>query len=125
MTLLRHAMIGALAIACATCAACASREPGERPRELTTSEVVSYPDGRGPGPGGRFFGTDLLGTYRGQRFVAEYICSDVCPQYTVVVHHFVDLRSEADCTSFGGAWQAILVPMGIGIGRRNFCVPAR
>ena len=32
-----------------------------------------------------------MGTYQGNRFEAEYICSDVCPNYTVLVYHFIDM----------------------------------
>jgi hypothetical protein len=95
------------------------------PRELSAKELLSYRTVlRQPGPRGRFFGHEVIGTFRGQRFVAEYICSDMCPDYTVTVRHFIDLKTAADCAAFGAAMSDIVVPYGIGIRKRGFCIPA-
>lgn len=94
-------------------------------RELTLQELLAFRTVRAPGPGDRLFGFDTVGSWRGHRFVAEYICSDVCPEYTVTVHHFIDLKTVAECTAIGAAMQDELVPRGIGVGRRWFCMPTR
>jgi len=93
-------------------------------RELTVSDLLAFQrqDGRKPGPGGRFYGYDVLGTYRGHRFAVQYICSDMCPDYTVTVHHFIDLRTPEACAAIGGQMQGRWVPWGIANARRSFCM---
>jgi hypothetical protein len=92
-------------------------------RELTEQELLSFHGGPKTGPGGRFDGQDVVGTYRGHRFVAQYICSDVCPDHTVTVYHFIDLRTDEACKAIGA--EMVRVPYGTASGARSFCRPRR
>lgn len=91
-------------------------------RELTVQELLSFQTTRRPGPGGRFWGHQEIGTYQAQRFVVEYICSDMCPDYTVTVYHFIDLRTPETCGAIGAQMRSTIVPHGIGTAARSFCM---
>ncbi|PWK83508.1 hypothetical protein [Fulvimonas soli] len=66
--------------------------------------------------------TVRLGTHHGVPVVAEFPCSDVCPQYTVRIIHY-ELPAGADCRSAGGVEQAVGVPVAIAMMTRTFCFP--
>lgn len=66
--------------------------------------------------------TELLGVHRGNRVLAEYICSDLCPAYTVRVIHY-DLRPGPECTARGGVIVQRMVPVSIAVAPRPYCVP--
>jgi hypothetical protein len=63
-----------------------------------------------------------LGRHHGAEVVADFPCSDVCPQYTVRVIHYV-LAGEADCASIGGVEQDKAIPVAIESTIQRFCVP--
>ena len=63
-----------------------------------------------------------LGRYRNVPVVAEFPCSDVCPQYTVRIIHY-QLPPEASCASVGGVEKEVLVPIAITVRSKTFCVP--
>lgn len=63
-----------------------------------------------------------LGKLNGFSAVADYICSDLCPDHTVRVIH-IDHPPEKACADVGGIEEAIAVPSGIGIVNKKFCVP--
>jgi len=63
-----------------------------------------------------------LGRYRNVPVVAEFPCSDVCPQYTVRIIHY-RLPPEASCTSVGGVEKEVLVPIAITVRPKTFCIP--
>ena len=63
-----------------------------------------------------------LGRYRGVPVVAEHPCSDVCPQYTVRIIHFL-LPPGASCADAGGVEKEVLVPVAITVMSKTFCVP--
>ena len=65
---------------------------------------------------------DALGILRGAAVVAEYRCSDLCPDYNTRIIHF-DLEPGPACDKAGGVTHPVLVPMGIAAVRKNFCVP--
>jgi hypothetical protein len=54
--------------------------------------------------------------------VAEFPCSDVCPQYTVRIIHY-RLPPEASCASVGGVEKEVLVPIAIAVRPKTFCIP--
>lgn len=54
--------------------------------------------------------------------VADYICSDLCPDHTVRVIRF-DVPTEKACADIGGIEKIIVVPYGIGVANKIFCVP--
>ena len=64
-----------------------------------------------------------LGTHRGVPVIVSYTCSDLCPDYTKRIVRYNLPPGEA-CTRAGGISKDILVPMGIGTGRRRYCIPA-
>jgi hypothetical protein len=64
-----------------------------------------------------------LGRYRGVPVVAEFPCSDVCPQYTVRIIHF-RLPPGTTCASVGGVEKELLVPIAITVRTQVFCIPA-
>jgi hypothetical protein len=63
-----------------------------------------------------------LGRYRNVPVVAEFPCSDVCPQYTVRIIHY-RLPPEASCASVGGVEKEVLVPIAITVRSKTFCIP--
>jgi len=63
-----------------------------------------------------------LGRYRNVPVVAEFPCSDVCPQYTVRIIHY-QLPPEASCASVGGVEKEVLVPIAITVRSKTFCIP--
>jgi hypothetical protein len=64
----------------------------------------------------------VLGRHRGVRVVADYPCSDLCPQYTVRIIHY-DVPPGSRCERIGGASVPRRVPVGIGVTMERFCVP--
>jgi hypothetical protein len=63
----------------------------------------------------------MLGTNHGVRVVADFPCSDLCPQYTKRVIHY-DVPVEK-CTEAGGAERTRVIPYRIGNVAEGFCVP--
>ncbi|MET4568763.1 hypothetical protein [Rhodanobacter soli] len=63
-----------------------------------------------------------LGRYRNVPVVAEFPCSDVCPQYTVRIIHY-RLPPEASCATVGGVEKEVLVPIAITVRSKTFCIP--
>lgn len=63
-----------------------------------------------------------LGRNHGVPLVAEFPCSDVCPQYTVRIIHY-RLPEGADCTAAGGVEKSVGVPVAIAVLPKTFCVP--
>ncbi|MGN2252882.1 hypothetical protein ACFWZ4_05865 [Frateuria sp. GZRe12] len=63
-----------------------------------------------------------LGRNHGVAVVAEFPCSDVCPQYTVRIIHY-RLPEGADCASAGGVEKTVGVPVAIAVLPKTFCVP--
>ena len=63
-----------------------------------------------------------LGGLDGTQVVADFICSDICPDYTVRVIHY-ELRADQTCSSVGGVEKALSIPVGIAATDRVFCFP--
>jgi len=64
-----------------------------------------------------------IGRYHGAIVVADFPCSDLCPQETTRVIHF-DVSVGVECDKAGGKSIAYAVPRGIGMSVQTFCVPA-
>lgn len=63
----------------------------------------------------------VLGTYHGITLLADYPCSDVCPDYTVrIIHYAVSL---GECRTAGGIVKNISVPYSIAMRIQAFCIP--
>lgn len=65
---------------------------------------------------------DPLGLLNGTPVVADFICSDLCPAYTVRVIHF-ELGREKNCAAAGGVEKAIRIPVSIAAMDKVFCFP--
>jgi len=64
-----------------------------------------------------------VGLHRGVPVVATYTCSDLCPDYTKRIIRY-NLTAGAACDRVGGVSKDIVVPKGIGVGPRRYCLPA-
>lgn len=65
---------------------------------------------------------DLLGLLNGTLVVADFICSDLCPAYTVRVIHF-EPGKEKSCAAAGGVEKVIRIPVSIAAMDKVFCFP--
>lgn len=65
---------------------------------------------------------DLLGLLNGTLVVVDFICSDICPAYTVRVIHF-ELGRVKSCAAAGGVEKAIRIPVSIAAMDKVFCFP--
>ena len=91
------------------------------PREFSDSELVAYE--AQPYDHAAMMGQHVLvGLYRGARVVADFPCSDVCPDYTTRIVH-LDVAPGPACEAAGGVTEARRVPFSIAMVERDFCVP--
>ncbi len=98
---------------------CAAHASG--PASLNTAALRAYADK--PWNKAELMNTTLeLGRYHGVPVVAEFPCSDVCPQYTVRIIHY-RLTGDASCPSIGGVEESVLVPIAIAVRSKTVCVP--
>jgi hypothetical protein len=67
--------------------------------------------------------TTVLGIHHGAKVIAEFRCSDVCPDYTTRIIHY-DAAPGPDCDKIGGVARAQRVPYSIASAMETFCVPA-
>jgi 5,10-methylene-tetrahydrofolate dehydrogenase/methenyl tetrahydrofolate cyclohydrolase len=58
----------------------------------------------------------------GTPVIAEFICSDVCPDYTVRVIRY-ELKKDQTCSRVGGVEKALRIPVGIAATDKKFCFP--
>jgi hypothetical protein len=70
----------------------------------------------------KMFKQDVLGIHHGARVVADFPCSDVCPDYTTRVVHY-DVEPGPACDAIGGVSVRRSIPVGIGAAERTYCVP--
>jgi hypothetical protein len=81
-------------------------------------DVASKPYDKKLAPQGRV----VLGALGGNEVVADYICSDLCPDYTVRIIHF-EVEPGSRCNAIDGVARDVVVPMGIGAVAKAFCFP--
>jgi hypothetical protein len=110
------ALVLGLAAALAACAGWATP-----PDTVTDAQIKAYA-ARSFDKSQKMFKQDVLGIHHGAKVVADFPCSDVCPQYTTRVIHY-DVEPGPACEAIGGVTQARRIPMGIGSGERDYCVP--
>jgi len=101
-------------------AACASSQ-ASTPGVLDDAALKAYAD-KPFDKAAMMHTTQPLGRHHGQPVVAEFPCSDVCPQYTVRIIHY-QLPEGVSCDSVGGVEKDILVPVAIAVRSKTFCVP--
>jgi hypothetical protein len=63
-----------------------------------------------------------LGVHNGVAVVADFPCSDVCPDYTTRIIHYAIGPGPA-CTAAGGVSVVRMVPYSIAEVEKEFCVP--
>jgi hypothetical protein len=63
-----------------------------------------------------------LGLHHGVPVVADFPCSDVCPQYTTRIIHY-DLAPGPACVAAGGVTVIRRVPYSIAMIEKPFCIP--
>lgn len=91
------------------------------PRALSDADLVAY--AAAPYDQAAMMGKRItLGLHHGVAVVAEFPCSDVCPQYTKRIIHY-DIAPGAACEAAGGVTQGRLVPFSIAVVMRDFCIP--
>lgn len=66
---------------------------------------------------------DTLGIHRGVEVLADFPCSDVCPNYTVRIIHYA-VAPGPDCDRIGGRGRVQSVPISITSIAQKFCVPS-
>ena len=63
-----------------------------------------------------------LGLLNGIEVLVDFVCSDICPDYTVRIIHF-NVEPGADCTEVGGIERTVIVPVHIAAAPKPFCFP--
>jgi hypothetical protein len=64
----------------------------------------------------------VVGINHGVRVVAEFPCSDMCPDFTVRVIRY-DVPPGLDCSKIGGVTKTVRVPEGAWGQKETFCYP--
>ena len=62
-----------------------------------------------------------LGSHNGMLLIAEFPCSDLCPDYTTRVIRY-DVENE-ECEALGGVLQMVFVPSDIAMVEEEYCFP--
>jgi hypothetical protein len=65
---------------------------------------------------------DVVGLQHGVEIIADFPCSDLCPNYTTRIIHYA-VEPGPDCDRIGGRARDQLVPFSIAVVRKTFCVP--
>ena len=65
---------------------------------------------------------EVVGVLNGVQVVADYPCSDICPDYTTRIIHFAIGPGPA-CVGAGGVANTRNVPVSIAVEEKTFCVP--
>lgn len=107
---------GSLALALAVCA-CASGPA----RGTDAAALRAYADAHWD-KAALMHTTVELGRYGGVPVVAQFPCSDVCPQYTVRIIHY-RLPPGVTCEAADGVRRDVLVPIAITVRTTSFCIP--
>lgn len=63
-----------------------------------------------------------LGQLNGTPIIAEFICSDLCPDYTVRIIRY-ELRKDQTCSAVGGVEKSVRIPVSIAATDKTFCFP--
>jgi hypothetical protein len=64
----------------------------------------------------------ILGVLNDVNVVVDFVCSDLCPAYTVRIIHF-DVEPDARCAEVGGVEREVIVPVAITARSKAFCFP--
>ncbi len=99
----------------------ASQDAFAAPQNLSDADLVAYA-ARPYDHAAMMFKHITLGLYNGAPVVAEFPCSDVCPEYTTRVIH-LDIAPGEACAAAGGVTESRRVPFSIATVERDFCIP--
>ena len=101
--------------------ACGTPVPGERPDgQWTDQDILDYAATQYDKEE-MMFQTVELGRHNGALLIAEFPCSDLCPDYTTRVIRY-DVENE-ECEAIGGVLHMIYVPVGVAMVETEYCVP--
>src|SRR4051812_16017474 len=95
---------------------------GAQPRPISDARIAAIDASRFDRRA-MMFHHELLGLNRGMRVVADYPCSDVCPDATVRIIHY-DRPPGRGCEAAGGVTASRMTPVSIAVQRVDYCGPA-
>jgi len=107
-----------IALLASVAGACVSAAPGP---SISDAEVAAYA-AKPFDKAAMMFHRVNLGVNHGAPVVAEFPCSDICPQYTTRIIHY-DLDPGPACAAAGGVDVVRMVPVSIAVMQKHFCVP--
>jgi len=94
--------------------------PNDQDETLTDNEILEYSTTEYD-KAKMMHQTVVLGNHNGVSVIAEFPCSDLCPDYTTrIVRYDIDI---SQCSSVGGVIQTMYVPRGIALVEEDYCVP--
>jgi hypothetical protein len=70
----------------------------------------------------RAFEREVLGVLNEATVVVDYLCSDLCPEYTIRIIRF-DVEPGEGCAAAGGVERTVVVPVAITAWPTAFCFP--
>ena len=97
-------------------AACLSQESAFSEESLLQYATTPYDKGA------QTRSHQILGKLNDVDVVADFVCSDVCPDYTVRIIHF-DVEPGEGCDAIGGVVKTVIVPVAIAAAPKDFCFP--
>ena len=101
--------------------ACGTAVPTEQPGgQWTDQDVLDYATS-GYDREEMMFQRVELGNHNGASLIAEFPCSDLCPDYTTRVIRY-DVENE-QCAAIGGVLYKMFVPAGIAMMEQEYCFP--
>ena len=92
------------------------------PPTLTDAALVAFAS-KPYKPGNAIPASYVLGIHHGAKVWVEFRCGDVCPVYTSRHIHY-DVEPGPECDRIGGRVRTDTFVQGIGVARKDFCVPA-
>lgn len=92
-----------------------------KPRQLSDADLIAYA-ARPFDKAAMMEQRLVVGLHHGVPVVAEFPCSDVCPDYTTRIIHY-DLAPGPACAAAGGVVKSRRVPYSIAMIEKDFCVP--
>lgn len=104
----------------ATLVAMSSNPPA--PKQLSDGDIVAFAS-KPFKPGNEVPASYVLGIHHGTKVWVEFRCGDVCPQYTSRHIHY-DVEPGPACDKINGRVRTESFVQGIGVTRKDFCVPA-
>lgn len=100
---------------------CISDQYKEPSANLTDEDLLNYAKSFNESKESMVFDNFILGYHQGVPVRAWFPCSDICPDYTVMVLHY-NISIE-ECESINGSVTTLYIPVGIAASMKDFCVP--